>query len=73
MVIYLSCKYCKTIYNATLDVEASQDWSPQSCVRWYEMRVLSLPRLCAHYQTKRAFQRPKLCFHLNFSHISLTS
>lgn len=25
MVIYLSCKYYKTIYNAPLDVKASQD------------------------------------------------
>lgn len=34
MVIYLSCKYYKTIYSAPLDVKASQDLSPQRCVQW---------------------------------------
>lgn len=33
MVIYLSCKYYKTIYNALLDVKASQDLSPQRGVQ----------------------------------------
>lgn len=38
MVIYLSCKYYETIYNALLDVKASQDSSPQCGVQrdWWE-------------------------------------